>query len=131
MDIATGCSSGAVIVSGTPSNRPEIPTLAPVAGPAARVARWVSVLAHPFVMIFVMVGTGTACASGSENVWRNAGMVALFVIVPVTILTVRQVRTGHDRTKQLSESRHRESMRLDEAVDPLPPLPPPGSVLLL
>ena len=45
-------------------------------------------------MVFVMVGVGTVRAGGSEDSLRNLGLVALFVIVPLTILTVRQVRRG-------------------------------------
>ena len=58
------------------------------------VARWVSVIAHPFVMTAVMVGTGTARSGRPRDVALNIGIVALFAVLPVAVLTVKQVRRG-------------------------------------
>lgn len=50
-------------------------------------ARWVSILGHPFVTTLVLVG-------GSGAPPRTVALVALIVIVPVALLIVRQVRRG-------------------------------------
>ena len=57
-------------------------------------ARWVSVIAHPFVMIAVMVGAGTHHAGRPGDIASNLGIVILFAVLPVAALTVREVRRG-------------------------------------
>lgn len=63
-------------------------------GVTTGIARWVSVVAHPFVMVAVVVGAATARLSTAGNVVPNIGIVTLFAILPVVLLTVRQVRRG-------------------------------------
>lgn len=57
-------------------------------------ARWISIVAHPFVIIAVMVMTAAARLGAPGATIRTLGVVALFSILPVGILTVYQVRRG-------------------------------------
>ncbi|MFZ2489915.1 MAG: hypothetical protein WA208_00385 [Thermoanaerobaculia bacterium] len=58
------------------------------------VARWVSILGHPFVMVAAMV-LGTALRLGTpREALRALAVVALIAVVPVALLMVRQVRRG-------------------------------------
>ena len=57
-------------------------------------ARWVSVLAHPFVMVALMV-LGAALRLGTPaEAARTVGIVILLTLVPVAVLMLRQVRSG-------------------------------------
>jgi hypothetical protein len=58
------------------------------------VARWVSIVAHPFVMVSVMVGSAAARRNSAGEVVRSVLTVLAFTIVPVLVLMVRQVRAG-------------------------------------
>src|SRR6266850_4093975 len=58
------------------------------------VARWVSILAHPFVMMAIMIGAATAPGAARGEMARNIGIVASFVIIPMAVVMVRQVRRG-------------------------------------
>ena len=58
------------------------------------IARWVSILAHPFVMVVLMVGAATEQLGAPGQVVRTVGVVALFTILPIVILTIWQVRRG-------------------------------------
>lgn len=60
-----------------------------------RWARWISILAHPFIMIAVMVGTCAARLSPPGEIGKNLGLVTAFVFVPIAVLTFRQVRRGN------------------------------------
>ena len=58
------------------------------------VARWVSIVGHPFVMTMVMV-LGTALHFGTpREAFRALLLVSLIALVPVAALMVRQVRKG-------------------------------------
>ena len=58
------------------------------------VARWVSIAAHPFVMVGVMVGSAAARQNSAGEVVRSVLIVLAFTIVPLLVLMVRQVRAG-------------------------------------
>ena len=58
------------------------------------IARWVSIIFHPFVMVSVMVGTAAAARQTRGDALRSIGTVALFTIVPLAVLMWRQVRRG-------------------------------------
>jgi membrane-associated phospholipid phosphatase len=58
------------------------------------IARWISIMLHPFVMVGVMVGTAAAARQGPEGAVRAVALTALFTIVPIAILMWRQVRRG-------------------------------------
>lgn len=57
-------------------------------------ARWLSIVFHPFVMIGVMVGTAAAGRQTAGEAVRSVAIVALFTIVPLAVLMWRQVRRG-------------------------------------
>jgi hypothetical protein len=56
-------------------------------------ARWVSILAHPFVMVALLVAVPAARRS-SANALQSVLFVTLTVVVPLAVLMVRQVRRG-------------------------------------
>ncbi|HEY5895124.1 MAG TPA: hypothetical protein VIT91_18035 [Chthoniobacterales bacterium] len=76
-------------------------------GVTTRFAHWVSVVAHPFVMVAIMVGTATARLDRSGDIVSNIGIVLLFAILPVVVLTVRQVRRGAWANADASNPRDR------------------------
>jgi membrane-associated phospholipid phosphatase len=58
------------------------------------IARWVSIVGHPFVMTMVMV-LGTALHfSTPREALRTVLLVTLIALLPVAVLMVRQVRKG-------------------------------------
>jgi hypothetical protein len=58
------------------------------------IARWVSIVFHPFVMVGVMVGAAAAMRQTRGEAVRNGGVVMLFTTVPLAGLMWRQVRRG-------------------------------------
>lgn len=59
------------------------------------IARWLSIIFHPFVMVGVMVGTAAAGRQSAGAAVRTVAMVVLFTIVPIAVLMWRQVRRGN------------------------------------
>ena len=58
------------------------------------VARWVSIVGHPFAMTMVMV-LGAALHFGTpREAFRTVLLVALIALLPIAVLMVRQVRRG-------------------------------------
>lgn len=58
------------------------------------IARWISILGHPFVMAMVMV-LGAALHFGTpREALRALLLVALLALLPVAVLMIRQVRRG-------------------------------------
>jgi hypothetical protein len=58
-----------------------------------RAARWVSILAHPFVMAGVMVAA-VAMRRSSGDAFRSVLLVAACVVAPIAVLMFLQVRRG-------------------------------------
>jgi membrane-associated phospholipid phosphatase len=58
------------------------------------VARWVSLIAHPFVMVGVTAGAAVAGRHSAGEAIRTVLIVGAFTIIPLLVLMVRQVRTG-------------------------------------
>jgi hypothetical protein len=58
-----------------------------------QLARWVSILFHPFVMVTVLAGVPAARQS-SGGASRSAFLVLVAVILPIAVLMFRQVRHG-------------------------------------
>lgn len=56
-------------------------------------ARWVSILAHPFVMVALLVAV-PAMRLSSGNAVRSVLLVVVAVLVPIAVLMFRQVRRG-------------------------------------
>ena len=57
-------------------------------------ARRLSILFHPFVMVGVMVGAAAAGRQTTGEAVRSVGTVVLFTIVPLAVLRWRQVKRG-------------------------------------
>jgi hypothetical protein len=75
-------------------------------------ARWLSIIAHPFVMVGVMVGTAAASRQSARGALLNVVLVALFTIVPLAVLMVRQVRRGKWQNVDASNRRERPILYL-------------------
>jgi hypothetical protein len=81
------------------SRSPSVTTVnkaapAPPAGWRLSVARWVSIVGHPFAMTMVMVlGTALHFSTPGEA-FRTLLLVTLIALLPVAVLMVRQVRRG-------------------------------------
>ena len=58
------------------------------------IARWISIVAHPFVMIPLWIVAATLRVRGPADLVANVGVVALFVVVPNVVFMVWQVRRG-------------------------------------
>jgi hypothetical protein len=58
------------------------------------IARWLSIVFHPFVMVGVLVGTAAAARQTAAEVLQSVAIVALITIVPLVVLMVRRVRNG-------------------------------------
>jgi hypothetical protein len=70
-------------------------------------ARWISIVAHPFVTTMVMLGAVTAQRSSSSDRWRSVALIAVFTILPVGVLMYRQVRRGAWENTDASNARER------------------------
>lgn len=58
------------------------------------VARWLSLVFHPFVMVGVMVGAAAAARQTAGEAVRSVTTVVVFTMVPLAVLMWRQVRRG-------------------------------------
>lgn len=58
------------------------------------VARWVSILAHPFAMVAIMVTAASLRFGPPAQAVRILGIVILLTVAPVAVLMIRQVRRG-------------------------------------
>jgi membrane-associated phospholipid phosphatase len=70
-------------------------------------ARWLSIVFHPFVMIGVMVGAAAAARQTAGEALRSVAIVALFTIVPLAVLMWRQVRRGSWENADASNQQER------------------------
>jgi hypothetical protein len=61
--------------------------------PMKQVARWVSILAHPFVMVALLVAVPAMRQSAGTTV-QSVLLVVIAVVVPLAVLMFRQVRRG-------------------------------------
>lgn len=74
------------------------------------VARWLSIIAHPFVMVGVMVGAAAARRHSPEEAIRSVLIVGIFTIVPLLVLMIRQVRAGAWKDVDASNISERPSL---------------------
>jgi hypothetical protein len=58
------------------------------------VARWVSIIGHPFAMTLVMVLGAALHFSAPREAFRTLLLVTLIALLPVAALMIRQVRKG-------------------------------------
>lgn len=75
-----------------------------------KVARWVSIGLHPFVMIAILVADSVARRSGFSSILASVGIVAAFTTVPVATLMVIKVRRGTWKNVDASEPRERPAL---------------------
>ena len=57
------------------------------------IARWLSVLAHPFVMVALLVSV-PAMRQSPRNAVPSMLFIAISVVVPIAVLMFLQVRRG-------------------------------------
>jgi membrane-associated phospholipid phosphatase len=69
-------------------------------------ARWVSIVAHPFVTTLVLVA-GVEVERGLPAAARSVGAVTLLFVLPLVLLTGRQVRRGAWETVDASRPQER------------------------
>jgi hypothetical protein len=81
-----------------------------------RLARWLSILFHPFVMVGGMVGTAASARQTRGEAARSVGIVVLFTIVPLAVLMIRQVRRGAWENVDASNRQERPILYLVGAV---------------
>ena len=62
--------------------------------PSQTLARYVSIVAHPFVMIAVAVGATSAARGALSNVMTNVAVVSVFLSLPIAVVMITQVRRG-------------------------------------
>lgn len=76
-----------------------------------RLARWVSIVAHPFVVVPLLVGAVEA-HRGPAAAARSVTTVALLFVLPLAVLIVRQTRRGAWGTVDASDPRERPLLYL-------------------
>lgn len=75
-------------------------------GARRSVARWVSIVAHPFVTTLVLAGA-VASGDGAPAALRTTAAVGVLFVLPLGVLTARQVRRGAWSTVDASQPRER------------------------
>jgi hypothetical protein len=58
-----------------------------------QLARWISIAAHPFVMVALLVAV-PAMRQSSGSAVRSVLIVVIAIVIPIAVLMVRQVRRG-------------------------------------
>ena len=79
------------------------------------IARWVSIILHPFVTVGVMVGTAAARRSAGEAL-RSVAVVMLFTVIPLAVLMWRQVRQGRWQNADASNRAERPILYISGGI---------------
>ena len=74
-------------------------------------ARWVSILAHPFVMVALLVAV-LAMRQSSGNAVQSVLVVVVAIVVPIAALMFRQVRRGRWSNVDASKPSERPALFL-------------------
>src|SRR3954468_16147816 len=61
--------------------------------PLKQLARWISIVAHPFVMVALLVAVPATRQSPGSAV-QSVLLIVMAVVVPIVVLMIRQVRRG-------------------------------------
>ena len=77
-----------------------------------RLACWLSIAAHPFVMVGVMVGVAAGSRQTAGDALGSVAIVAAFTIVPLAVLMARQVRRGAWANADASNQKERPILYL-------------------
>ena len=88
----------------SPANAP--PSLAQPAERRRTVARWVSIIAHPFISAIVLAAA-VELERGATEAAHTAAVVGLLFVAPLLLLTALQVRRGAWGTVDASDPRER------------------------
>ena len=81
-----------------------------------KLARWLSIVLHPFVMVGVMVGVAAAARETAAEGLRAAALVAVFTIVPMAVLMWRQVARGRWKNADASNRAERPVLYAVSAI---------------
>ena len=57
-------------------------------------ARWLSIVAHPFVMVSLMVATAASAKQPVHEAVRTVALVVVVTIIPLAALMIARVRSG-------------------------------------
>jgi hypothetical protein len=76
------------------------------------IARWVSIVFHPFAMVSVMVGVVAAARQASGGAAASVALVVLFTIAPLGVLMWHQVRRGRWKNADASNRAERPALYL-------------------
>ena len=87
-------------------NRGRVPDR-PASPRVIALARWVSVVAHPFVTALVLAAAAESRRVGPAAAARTVGLVGALFVLPLVVLTARQVRRGAWSTVDASDPRER------------------------
>ena len=71
-----------------------------------QLARWISIIAHPFAMVALLVAV-PAIQQSSGHAIQSVLLVAIAVIIPLAVLMIRQVRRGRWSNVDASNSSER------------------------
>lgn len=75
-----------------------------------RLARWISIAAHPFILILLLTAAGAAASLPPRQALLVVGAVAATSILPLTFYLRRQVRTGRATDFDVSVRTQRRPM---------------------
>lgn len=75
-------------------------------------ARWLSVVFHPFVMVGVLVGVAAAARQPAGEAMRTIALVVGFTVVPICVLMIRNVRRGTWESADASRRHERRTLYL-------------------
>jgi hypothetical protein len=75
-------------------------------------ARWLSVVFHPFVMVAALVGVAAAARQPAGEAMQTIALVVGFTVVPIFVLMVRNVRRGTWENPDASRRHERRTLYL-------------------
>lgn len=78
--------------------------------PSFTVARWVSILGHPFVFVMLLVAVSTLQAQGAWAALRAVIIVCVVTLIPVGLFMINRVRSGKWGTVDASSRSERPAL---------------------
>lgn len=75
-----------------------------------QVARWISIVLHPFVMMVLSVAVIAERRGGRKEALWSVGLIGLFSILPIALLMASQVRRGAWRDVDASGRNERPTL---------------------
>ncbi len=80
------------------------------------IARWLSIVFHPFAMVGLMVGVAAAARQTRAEAVRSVALVMLVTIVPLAVLMWRQVWSGKWKNADASNRAERPVLYLTGGI---------------